>query len=94
MGVTDVVPVSSGASIQDIATVFTGIVLIGFWREMNSLKKQMTQWQSKIDTTLFGPNGSNGISGISKDHENRIRFLENTAHYRAGLNAETPHKND
>lgn len=71
---------SNGISMADAAIAFTGVVLLGFWREMNSLKKHTLQWQSKIDTTLFGASGNNGLNGTTKDHEERIRSLEKGLH--------------
>lgn len=71
-----VVNTVSALQVSDLAVPFTGAVLMGFWKEMNSMRKQMIQWQAKIDTTLFGASGSNGLSGTSKDHEERIRILE------------------
>lgn len=62
--------------IPTIAVSFTGFVLIGFWREMHAFKRSQQAWQAKIDTTLFGPEGSNGLNGVIKDHEQRIRALE------------------
>jgi hypothetical protein len=63
-------------TLTDIAVTFTGFVLIGFWREMHSLKNDIRAWQAKINTTLFGPNADNGLVGTSKDHEHRLRDLE------------------
>lgn len=71
---------SSGISVGDAAITFTGVVLLGFWREMNALRKQTLQWQSRIDTTLFGVSGHNGLNGTSKDHEERLRTLELRPH--------------
>jgi hypothetical protein len=59
-----------------IALAFAGFVLAGFWREMHKFKREIQQWQSKIDTVLFGPMGDNGLHGTVRDHETRIRMLE------------------
>lgn len=66
----------AGADIHTVALGFTGFVLTMFWREIHAFKRSVEKWQSKIDTTLFGPQGDNGLNGTSKDHETRIRVLE------------------
>lgn len=63
-------------TVTTVAVAFSGIAFLGFWREMNALKKQMTAWMSRIETTLFGASGNNGLNGITKDHEERLRQLE------------------
>lgn len=63
-------------TVTTVALAFSGIALVGFWREMNSLKKHMISWTSRIETTLFGASGNNGLNGITKDHEERLRQLE------------------
>jgi hypothetical protein len=40
------------------------------------MRDDIKVWQSKINTTLFGPNGDNGLNGTSKDHEHRLRHIE------------------
>ena len=65
-----------GMTAETAAMGFTGLVLTGFWREQRALREDMRTWQAKINTTLFGPNGDNGLNGTSKDHERRIRTLE------------------
>ena len=62
--------------IQTIAISFTAFVLAGFWREVHHFRTATQKWQSKIDVTLFGPEGSNGLNGTIKDHETRLRALE------------------
>ena len=56
-----------------------GAILIAFilWlgRAVLAFAKEMTEWR----VILFGRNGENGIQGTVKDHENRIRALENAA---------------
>ena len=59
------------------AIAFAGFVLAGAWREFHHFKREIQKWQAKIDTALFGVTGGNGLNGISKDHETRIRQLEN-----------------
>jgi hypothetical protein len=66
----------AGGDFTTAAVAFTGFVLAGFWREINVFKREVLKWQSKIDTTLFGATGDNGINGTVKDHEKRIRRLE------------------
>lgn len=66
----------AGADVHTLSLGFTGFVLTMFWREIHSFKRQVERWQSKIDTTLFGPEGNNGLNGTTKDHETRIRVLE------------------
>lgn len=61
-----------------IAVGFAGFVLAGFWREIHTFKRHINQWQSKIDTALFGVNGDNGLNGTQKDHEARLRLIERT----------------
>lgn len=59
-----------------IAVTFAGFVLAGFWREIHTFKRHINQWQAKIDTVLFGAHGDNGLNGVTKEHEQRIRRLE------------------
>lgn len=59
-----------------IAVTFAGFVLAGAWREIHTFKRHINQWQAKIDTVLFGPGGDNGLHGMTKEHERRIRRLE------------------
>lgn len=66
----------AGADLTTVAVAFTGFVLAGFWREIHTFKREVTRWQSKIDTTLFGATGDNGLNGTAKDHEARLRALE------------------
>lgn len=66
----------AGADIHTVALAFTGFALTMFWREIHAFKRSVEKWQSRIDTTLFGPEGNNGLNGTSKDHEVRIRVLE------------------
>lgn len=66
----------AGADIHTLTLAFTGFALTMFWREIHAFKRSVEKWQSKIDTTLFGPEGNNGLNGKSKDHEQRIRTLE------------------
>jgi hypothetical protein len=68
--------VDSELTVTTVAVIFSGIAFMGFWREMNDLKKQVITWMSRIETTLFGASGSNGLNGISKDHEERMRQIE------------------
>ena len=63
-------------TLESLAVGFTGVVLAGFWRDTRGLQKEIRSWRAKIDTTLFGPEGSNGLNGTVKDHEQRIRVLE------------------
>lgn len=63
-------------TLTTLAVGFTGFVLAGFWREIHAFKRSVESWQSKIDVTLFGATGDNGLNGTSKDHEQRIRSLE------------------
>lgn len=63
-------------TVESIGLGVTTFVLVGFWREQRALRDDIKVWQSKINTTLFGPNGDNGLNGISKDHEYRIREIE------------------
>lgn len=65
-----------GFDIAAIAVSFTGFILAGFWREIHNFKREVLRWQSKIDTTLFGATGDNGLNGTTKDHEQRLRVLE------------------
>ncbi len=63
-------------TLESIGLGVTTIALVGFWREQRALRDDIRVWQSKINTTLFGPNGDNGLNGTSKDHETRIRTIE------------------
>jgi hypothetical protein len=69
---------------QSFAITFAGFVLAGFWREIHMFKRDVGKWQAKIDVVLFGATGSNGINGTTKDHEQRIRQLENFHHVEHG----------
>jgi hypothetical protein len=71
-----VATLAPAVSAEAVAMTFTGLALTGFWREQRALREDMRTWQAKINTTLFGPNGDNGLNGTSKDHETRIRALE------------------
>lgn len=66
----------AGVDLHTLSIAFTGFVLTAFWREIHAFKQSVERWQSKIDTTLFGATGDNGLNGTSKDHETRIRALE------------------
>lgn len=68
------------ADISSIALAVAGFLLAGAWREFHHFKREVQRWQSKIDVVLFGPEGSNGLNGIVKDHEARMRVLEQAAH--------------
>lgn len=72
--------VATGMTISDAAVWFTGGAIAFFAREIYSFKREVLRWQAKIDTTLFGPEGSNGLNGMVKDHEVRIRQLESDNH--------------
>ncbi len=68
---------------SEIGTITLGIaafLLAGAWRELHAFKREIQQWQSKIDTVLFGPEGNNGLNGTMKDHEQRLRVLESEHH--------------
>jgi hypothetical protein len=69
----------AGFDLQTIITAFAGMVFAGFWREIHLFKQTVTSWQSRIDTHLFGPSGDNGLTGMVKDHEERLRVLEHDA---------------
>ena len=66
----------AGFDLQTVITGFAGMVFAGFWREIHSFKQVVSAWQSKIDTHLFGVAGNNGLTGMVKDHEERIRDIE------------------
>lgn len=66
----------AGFDLQAVITSFAAMVFAGFWREIHSFKQTVNAWQSKIDTHLFGVAGDNGLTGMVKDHEQRIRDLE------------------
>lgn len=72
--------VALGPGLGDAAVWFTGGAIAFFAREIYSFKREVLRWQAKIDTTLFGPEGANGLNGIVKDHELRIRSLEADSH--------------
>lgn len=74
------VALGTGMSVSDVAVWFAGAALAFFGREMYSFKREIQRWQAKIDTTLFGPEGANGLNGSLKDHESRIRLLETDHH--------------
>jgi hypothetical protein len=63
-------------TVTDIAVSFSSIILLAFWRDMNRFKQDTQTWQATIETALFGRDGTNGINGTVKDHEVRIRDLE------------------
>lgn len=66
----------AGFDLQALITAFAGMVFAGFWREIHLFKQTVNAWQSKIDTHLFGVAGDNGLTGMVKDHEERLRVLE------------------
>lgn len=67
---------SANADLTTIAFSVAGFLLAGAWREFHRFKRDVEQWQSKIDVVLFGPQGDNGLNGTSKDHESRLRLVE------------------
>lgn len=67
---------SSTTDLTGIAVAVAGFILAGAWREFHQFKREIQGWQARIDTVLFGADGSNGLNGTSKDHEQRIRLLE------------------
>jgi len=64
--------------VSTIALSVAGFVLAGAWREFHAFKREIQKWQAKIDTALFGAQGDNGLNGTTRDHEARIRVIENT----------------
>jgi hypothetical protein len=74
------VALETGLSLSDAALWFAGGAIAFFSREIYSFKREVLRWQAKIDTTLFGPEGQNGMHGTVKDHELRIRLLEADHH--------------
>lgn len=61
----------------------TAFLLIWFWTAFHQIKDKLTEltketkeWQAKIDVVVFGATGNNGLHGTSKDHETRLRLLE------------------
>ena len=67
---------STSTDLTGIAVAVAGFLLAGAWKEFHSFKREVQQWQSKIDTVLFGAEGGNGLNGTAKDHETRLRMLE------------------
>ena len=70
----------NSTAVAAIAISFAAFVLAGFWVEIHGFKREIIKWQSKIDTVLFGPEGNNGLNGTLKDHESRLRQLEQQDH--------------
>lgn len=66
----------AGLGFHDAVAGVAALALTGFWREMHSLKREITSWRATIDTTLFGPHGENGLYGTVRDHEQRLRRVE------------------
>lgn len=70
----------------NVGTLMQGLtlaLLVWFWNEFHAIKQRLTdfqreskEWQARIETGLFGATGENGLHGTSKDHETRIRLLE------------------
>lgn len=70
----------------DLGAIFQGLTLaflIWFWNafnqvrdKLNELTQETKEWQAKIDVVVFGATGSNGLNGTVKDHEVRLRLLE------------------
>lgn len=73
----------------DMGTILQGLtvaILLWFFTQFHQMKdnlaefkKETKEWQAKVEVGLFGATGENGLHGTSKDHEQRIRALEQHA---------------
>lgn len=70
----------------NLSAILQGVtvaLLVWFWNSVHGIKEQLTtltketkEWQAKVDVALFGATGDNGMYGTVKDHETRLRLLE------------------
>lgn len=74
---------SLSLDLGSVLQAVTVALLLGGIAGFNKLKEQVTEltkdtkeWQARVTVALFGATGDNGLHGISKDHEARIRLLE------------------
>ena len=63
-------------TIERLAVGVAGVALAGFWHEMRSFREETRQWQVRIETALFGPNGDNGINGTVKTLVEEVKQLQ------------------
>ena len=70
--------IAAELKLTDIAGTIATAALVGFWHEMRAFREEIRLWRAKIDTTLFGPEGNNGLNGKSKEMEHRIHDLEHS----------------
>lgn len=74
-GVTvDLGAILQGLTIAILLWFFTSLHQIK--EQLSDLKRETKEWQAKVEVGLFGATGENGLHGLSKDHEQRIRLLE------------------
>jgi hypothetical protein len=69
--------------LNGVLQTVTVALLLSFFGSVNKLRDQLTrltketkEWQAKVDVALFGATGDNGLHGTVKDHEARLRSLE------------------
>lgn len=70
----------------DLSSIMQGLtlgILLWFWNQFHQIKDRLAEltretkeWQAKVDVAMFGVTGTNGMHGMSKDHEVRLRLLE------------------
>lgn len=69
-------PGAESATINTIAMVFSGIVLLAFWRDMNDFKRKVERWQTRIETALFGPDGRGGVHDDVRELKHVVKELD------------------
>lgn len=67
---------SPAVTVESIAMGVAALMLTAFWKDSRNEWKKAAEWRGEMKATLFGVNGTNGLVGTSKDHETRIRELE------------------
>ena len=70
---------TSDLTIERVAIGIAGMTLMGFWREMRSFREESRNWQTRIETALFGANGDNGINGTVKALAEDVKQLQRHA---------------
>jgi hypothetical protein len=61
---------------SNILQTVIALLLAGQWNATATFKREVRRWQDRVDVTLFGPGGDNGLNGTMKDHEQRLRAIE------------------
>lgn len=79
---------SISLNLSGVLQALTVALLLWFFRAFDALRDQLTQltketkeWQARVNVALFGATGDNGLHGTVKDHEARIRSLEQTTEH-------------